>query len=247
MAGRLVRRVAVWLIPKNAVLPVLQGPLRGARWVVGSGNLGCWLGTYERDKQTLFSTFIKSGDVVFDIGAHVGFYTLLASRLVGEGGRVVAFEPSLENANTLRRHAALNRCSNVTVVNAAVTRTTGTAPFRVGENSYQGKLVANGAAGVAVPTIGLDSGVASGDLPVPTAMKIDIEGEETQALLGMRETLARYHPSLLLALHNDESRTQCFRILRECGYRIAPIGGPGLDAADEIVATGAVESETGRA
>lgn len=65
------------------VVPVLQGSLRGRKWIVGSSNHGCWLGSYEWKKQRLFTRTVSSGDVVFDIGAHVGFYTLLASVLVG--------------------------------------------------------------------------------------------------------------------------------------------------------------------
>ena len=46
------------------------------RWILGSGVLGYWLGSYELEKQTLFASFIKPGDVVFDVGAQAGFYTL---------------------------------------------------------------------------------------------------------------------------------------------------------------------------
>src|SRR5579862_7724955 len=90
--GKLLR-APLRLIPRSAVLPILQGPLRGKKWVVGSGNHGCWLGSYEHDKQSLFQKTVRTGDIVYDVGANAGFYSLLASVLVGEKGQVYAFEP----------------------------------------------------------------------------------------------------------------------------------------------------------
>lgn len=55
-------------------------------WVVGSAPHGCWLGTYELEKQRTIMPFIKPGMTIFDIGAQAGFYTLLFSRLVGPSG-----------------------------------------------------------------------------------------------------------------------------------------------------------------
>src|SRR5574341_673203 len=107
-------------IPHERVVPVLQGRLRGKRWIVGASVHGCWLGSYEYDKQKRFVREIKKGDVVYDIGAHVGFYTLLASELVGPSGQVIAFEPLPRNLGYLHRHLALNSCKNVTVIEAAV-------------------------------------------------------------------------------------------------------------------------------
>ena len=68
---------------------------------------------------------LKAGDVFFDLGAYVGPYTLLASRLVGEGGRVVAFEPDPATRDLLDRNLAANGASNVTVVPSAVGRAAG--------------------------------------------------------------------------------------------------------------------------
>ncbi len=64
-------------------------------------------------KQKTFINEIKEGYVVFDIGAHVGFYTLLSSQLVGEQGQVVSFEPFPPNLSYLKRHIQLNKLKNV--------------------------------------------------------------------------------------------------------------------------------------
>jgi len=115
-----VLRLPLKLIPGGTILPILQGNLKGKKWIVGSSNHGCWLGTYEFAKQRLFSETIREGSVVYDIGAHVGFYTLLASVLVGPKGKVVAFEPLPRNIYYLKKHLRLNQCKNVILVEAAV-------------------------------------------------------------------------------------------------------------------------------
>lgn len=104
------------IIPKQAIVPILQGKLRGKRWIVCSYGPSCWLGIYEYEKRVLFEKLVKRGDIVFDIGAHVGFYTLLASELVGKNGKVLAFEPLPRNLSYLKRHLKLNNCQNVEIL-----------------------------------------------------------------------------------------------------------------------------------
>jgi protein-L-isoaspartate O-methyltransferase len=132
--GRAVR----WplsLIPPGTRLPIMQGRLRGYRWIVGSSTHGCWLGSYEREQQRVLERRLASGDVVFDIGSHVGFYTLLASVLVGERGRVVAFEPIPESLRYLDTHLRINAIGNVEVIAAAVSDRAGRARVAAGAAS----------------------------------------------------------------------------------------------------------------
>ena len=118
------------LIPEGTVVPVLQGPLRGAKWVVGSTVHGCWLGVYEATKQGTFVRHLRPGDVVWDIGANVGFFALLAARRVAPGGRVHAFEPLPDNLRWLRRHLELNPELEVVVHDKAVGAEVGSARFQ---------------------------------------------------------------------------------------------------------------------
>ena len=87
LLGRMLR-LPFRLIPTNAQMRILQGHLRGKKWIAGSGNHGYWLGSYEYQKQRIFSEEIRPGDVVYDLGANVGFYSLLASFLVGPKARL---------------------------------------------------------------------------------------------------------------------------------------------------------------
>jgi FkbM family methyltransferase len=203
---------------------------------VGSSLHRCWLGTYEPSKQKLLSSAIKPGDVVYDLGANVGYYSLLASVLAGPAGEVFSFEPVPRNLKFLRRHLELNHVKNCTVLDVAVTGSNGTVAFDFGPNSHSGHLAQGSTNVTVVRTVTLDSLVASGAIKPPNLIKCDIEGAELDALRGAFQTLSQYRPSLFLALHGAEIGKQCCALLAEMGYRLTPIEGPSLDLAPEILA-----------
>ena len=89
-----------------------------------------------------------------------------------------------------------------------------------------------------VKTITLDGLVASGEIPAPTHMKIDVEGAEFKVLLGSRFVLAAYHPTIFLATHGSDVHRRCCEILRTFGYTLSPLSGTTLDQANEILACG---------
>jgi hypothetical protein len=141
--GKLLR-LPLRLIPPEMKMPILQGKLRGFKWIVGSSNHGCWLGSYEWEMRRLFEETVKEGSIVFDIGAHVGFYTLLASALVGPTGKVFAFEPVPQNVSYLKEHLRINQVMNVVIHEAAVFDRTGPAPFDPKLTSSQGCISSPG-------------------------------------------------------------------------------------------------------
>src|SRR4051794_35570836 len=102
--GRYVRRA----LPDKMIVPIMRGQLKGKKWIVHSQRHSCWLGTYERNVQDLFAQEVRPGSVFYDVGANVGFYSVLASMLVNSG-HVFAFEPLPENVQYLRRHLLLNK------------------------------------------------------------------------------------------------------------------------------------------
>jgi FkbM family methyltransferase len=157
------------------VVPILRGKLRGKRWVVGSGIHRCWLGFYEYEKQQVIAREVRPGSVFYDVGAHVSFYTLLASSLVGHG-KVFAFEPVPRNVAFLRKHLALNRVSNVEVLEVAVSDTHGRARFQIEPTGFMGHLSNEG--GIGVLTTTLDSLIQEGRILPPSYIKMDIEGAE---------------------------------------------------------------------
>jgi FkbM family methyltransferase len=226
-------RAPLKLIPKGTVVR-LQGPLRGARWIVGSSTAGCWLGSYELSKVRLFASTIRSGMTVFDIGAHAGYYTLIASKLVGGSGHVVAFEPAPRNVRYLRRHLSLNHVSNVTVLEVAVSDRAGVGRFDVGAGSYLGRLDPAGTMDVRTTT--LDELVTGGSVPSPHFLKLDIEGAESDALVGAAAILREARPAIFLATHGSEVHNSCLSILRRSGYSVQALDHRGHTFSDELIA-----------
>jgi FkbM family methyltransferase len=215
-------------------LPIVAGRLRGAWWLPASrGKLLRILGgTYERQQTALFEAHVRPGMTVLDVGAHVGYYTLLAATLAGSAGRVVAFEPNPANARFLRRHATINGLCNVEVVEAGVADGEGTARFDLGSGSGTGRLSQGGE--IEVRTVGLDQFCAERGLE-PAVVKIDVEGGELDVLRGATRLLTESRPVVFLSTHGDRVHHACIEHLRAVGYAVAPIGGGDLETATELL------------
>jgi FkbM family methyltransferase len=229
LLGRALR-LPLKLIPPDAPMPVLQGALRGKRWIAGSGNHGCWLGSYEHHTQQTFASIIRPGHTVYDLGANVGFYSLLASTLVGPTGKVFSFEPVPRNLRYLRRHLALNRVTNCTIWEVAVGRTESTGQFNLGHNHVSGHLTgASDDNTFSVRIVALDQLFDSGHLPPPDVIKCDVEGGEYDALAGAVKILTMHRPSIVLATHGPEVHEQCCDLLTTHRYRMTQLEYYGAD------------------
>lgn len=217
-------------------LPILAGPLRGRWWLPQSRGkiLRILGGTYEPEQTRLFREHITAGATVLDVGAHVGYYTVLSAVLAGPRGRVVAFEPNPSNHSFLERHVALNRLNNVTVENVAVADTNGTASFAFGTGSGTGRLQSGG--DLEVRTIRLDDFCRERGVQ-PGFIKIDVEGAELDVLRGAAETVAAHHPVIFLSTHGPRIHADCLAWLRERQYALAPVSGSDLGSASEVLCT----------
>jgi FkbM family methyltransferase len=231
-----ILRVPLQLIPTDTPVPIMQGRLRGKKWIVGSSTHGCWLGSYEFEKQRLFERTITQGSIVFDIGGHVGFYTLLASELVGPKGKVFVFEPSSRNIFYLRKHLSLNDIRNVEVIEAAVTNKSGVVSFNEGPHSSMGHIASTESANQ-VRAVALDELISKTEIPVPDYIKMDIEGAETLALSGAKSMLAEFHPVIFLATHGNLVHQECCSLLYSVGYELQTIDEMNLEQSSEIFAT----------
>ena len=144
--------------------------------------------TYEPELFKFLRRRLRAGDVFFDCGAHIGLFTVVASRLVGADGRVFSFEPTPATREVLEKVVALNDCRNVEVRPEAVSRTTGTAVFfdTGGECSNANSLVKlnrHQDGGLTVPTVSIDEFARSRKLEI-NCIKIDVEGAEFDLLVG---------------------------------------------------------------
>jgi FkbM family methyltransferase len=184
-------------------------------------------GTFVSDEPEfpLLPKFLRSGDWVIDIGANVGFYTKRFAELVGEEGRVIAFEPVPETFALLTNNLDSCRFSNVTLINAAVSDTAGvvgmtipTYPDTGQKNYYQAHAVNATDSEFRVFTVNLDA------LHIPVTVrliKIDTEGHELSVFKGMRNTLNRDRPILIV----ETSQSAVWEFLNVLGY--AGISLPG--------------------
>ncbi len=186
-----------------------------------------WLGTYEPDLQSALRELIPAGAVIYDVGANIGYVSLLLAKAAGEGGKVFAFEALPSNVEQLRRNVELNGMERrVTVVAKAVTQVPGPVRFLVHASGGMGK--AAGSAGrddpyqseVTVDGISLDEFCFGQGSPPPQVVKMDIEGGEVLALPGMRRLLAEVRPLMLMELHGPESSRLTWETLTAAGYEV---------------------------
>jgi FkbM family methyltransferase len=177
------------------------------------------------------------GGHFIDVGAYVGWHTLLASRLVGRSGRVTSYEPSPSNYAYLKYHVNWNARGKVRLRQAAVAESSCPSQsfflLNRGDSSSNsltfGERSVPGAQEVSVSTTTLDQEMA--DVPAAKfVLKIDVEGSELSVLMGAAEFLRRLRPVVILALHpqwlplhHSTGRIRSF--FEECGYRVNPLDG----------------------
>lgn len=214
-----ILRLPLSLIPRDATVRILRGPLRGLKWTAGASSHACWAGTYEVDNLAGFASAVIPGSSVYDVGANVGVYTLLASRKAGPSGRVYAFEPLARNLLYLHRHVAMNRLQNCLIMEVAVSDSQGTQRFSSASWEHSmARLSSDGE--LEIPTVTLDHCVYGEKLRPPDVIKIDVEGAELLVLRGANRALTEYHPTLFVEVHGTREHAECREFLAAKGYRL---------------------------
>lgn len=145
---------------------------------------------YESATTDLFRQILKPGMTVIDVGANVGYFSLLAADLVGSSGTVYAFEPEPENNTLLLTNIEINSYTNIRAKKVAVSNTCGSTDFFLSElDNGSHSIYEAGARGVAatlsVETTTLDAFIEEEEWPVVDLLKIDVEGAELMVLEGM--------------------------------------------------------------
>ena len=172
--------------------------------------------------------FVGEGDLVIDVGAHYGLYTLVLASLVGGDGDVYAFEPSPHAMNVVSRNVSTNGLSNVvTLVNGAAAETDGTASFWEHADPSRASLGPSPESvnQVEVKTCRIDRELAGRTRPV-SFIKIDVEGFELGVLKGAESVISKDRPVVLLEDDNaitsaaGEVPGAAIQFLRDHGYAI---------------------------
>ncbi|MCA9248608.1 MAG: FkbM family methyltransferase [Planctomycetales bacterium] len=195
-------------------------------------------------------TLLSSGDTFVDVGANVGYFSLLASQLVGPTGRVFAFEPSLRALARLTDHLERNRIRNVLVAACGLADRRALLTLHRADDGNIGKSslgldTSETCESETIQTVRLDDYIAEFEV-VPRVIKIDVEGAELLALRGMENTLRNGSPFVLCEVIEtylarlDCSAAELFEFMRDLGYQcFAAVDENGqakwqpIDAADE--------------
>lgn len=214
---------------------VCSGPAQGLRLSLAAlpanhvqAGAMCRAGP-EPQVQEALRRHLGPGGVLWDLGANVGFFALLAARVAGPRGHVYALEPDPRCAASIRTSAELNGFRNVTVIEKAAGARTRREPFALAPENTWSHLVERGqpAAGLEVLTVeaaALDELAVQDDMRAPTVIKLDVEGSEIDALNGMRRTLERDRPVLICELHETVREFQ--QLASSHGYRVTNLMGP---------------------
>jgi FkbM family methyltransferase len=180
------------------------------------------LGALEPDSERAFLTLLRPGMTFYDIGANLGWLSLIAARLVGPSGKVVSFEPLDANVRIVEHNLRANGFENAAVLALALGNVDGSAQFLRSSDPSWGMLASTGfepgdfVAETTVTVRRLDNAVREFHLPPPQTMKIDVEGGEVDVLLGAENTIATFRPLMLVELHG--TNTAVADILRRYHY-----------------------------
>jgi len=223
---RICARCASWVKDQDAT--ILHGTGKGLRFNVAGSHSAFILGNHEPEVQELLEKILRPGMTYFDVGANVGFFAVIAARLVGESGRVVCFEPLPANARQIEYNARLNgfatiavRCEALGGSNRAEVFNTSNEPTW-GMLSTVGKPPEQASGQIQVPVRTLDSLCIPGGLPLPDVVQVDIESAEAEFLEGAWRTLQASRPTLLIELHGTNKAVT--ELLDRLGYAYAVLG-----------------------
>jgi FkbM family methyltransferase len=194
---RILDAIWRWILPKTQLI---QGNIFGHKIVIpNSGKFRqgqmlniLWGELHEPQTTNLVKEKVKPGQTAIDIGANIGYFTLLFARAVGVEGIVYAFEPNPFLAKILRYNISINEYQNVKVIEKAISNSPGQARFYINKRAHERSslIPARKSEIITVDTITIDN-FFSPSYPKVDWIKVDVEGNEAKALAGMSEILKR--------------------------------------------------------
>ena len=210
---------------REAVVEITGGPNRGLLLAVDRSVPNYfWLNPdYEPAVQHSFATLLQPGMVAADIGAHMGFDTLLLARLVGPSGLVHAFEPDPANGRRLRRNCELNSLHQVICHATAISDRNGIVSFSASGTTTSHITEESEAGSISVPTETLDEAMSRFANQPLHLVKLDVEGAEFKVLQGATRILREIRPAWLIEIHSAQALKDCVRLLLAARYHVEPL------------------------
>jgi FkbM family methyltransferase len=213
------------------------------RWKGGGKLIFVFRENYESELNYL-ETILSEGKTFVDIGANLGIYTLVACRMVGRSGRVIAFEPSLQSFPTLKENILLNGFTNVQAFRIALSDKTGEAFLYHGEDPGKNSLGSDPGGesrGETVATLPLDEALHQASVKGVDVIKMDVEGAELLVLRGATRVITLHRPTVLFEMNPEASRRLGFSphavwdLLANSGYEFFVLKQDGSLSALEAM------------
>lgn len=200
---------------------------------------------------TLLEQFLSPGKIVVDAGANCGIYTVAASKLVGDAGKVLSFEPGRESFSILRRNVELNGLRNVLAFQSALSEREGMARLyhhHHGPNSFSlGPEIGRSDQFEEVRTTTLDKVLKREGIHRVDLVKLDVEGAEELVLHGAESVLVSAHPVIIFEMNREAAsrlgvpRNGAWDLLEAMDYRFFVVKGSGsLERLDSVPGGGNV-------
>jgi FkbM family methyltransferase len=238
IACRLISWRARCLLQKPAVikLPTWNAQMfLPAKWRGIEKLLFTFRENYEPEMGCL-KTILSPGKVFVDAGANIGIYSVVASKLVGKTGRVLAFEPSVQSFPVLKKNIALNRLRNVRTFSVALAKNTGMAWLHRGPNpslNSLGKDPSWKEDMEAISTETLDRAVQCAGIPRVDVIKMDVQGAEELVIRGACKTITLDRPVIIFEVWPEGAQllglspTGAWELLKSAGYEFFEAGLEG--------------------
>ena len=197
-------------------------------WFDKHTDNGFILGFYEENLVQTLLKYIKGGSVFYDLGAHWGYFSLLAADAAGESGAVYAFEPMPINFQRLQKNICLNKIKCLEAFNLAVSDRETKLKFSDTEDSYANTYINNQSesSSIEVAATSIDSFIIKNEARPPDFIKIDVEGAEFDVLKGASKAIERHRPVIHLSTHEKHVKgvdSQCCSWMIEMGYAMNKI------------------------
>lgn len=220
------------LLIKDRIVPITDGPMRGIKLATSRHTSHAHIqGSYEREVQEAIDSMVRPGDICYDLGASIGYMTLLMAR---KAKHVYSFEPAPHAISEFRRHLDANGFKNVTIVPSPVSDGVREVRFCLTDAAYGSGI---NETETRWPVLQLETTTL--DLftkghPVPDFLKMDVEGEEGAVLNGAHEVLAHRKTSICCEVHSRDAARSVIETLEHFGYKPTLLDGsparvPGND------------------
>ena len=205
-----------WLPPYRGIIQLPDGirmlansEQSAERWLMFSGN-------YQPALTYVLKQHTRQNGYCLDVGANLGFYTLLFAKWTGSAGHVVAFEANPAMLERTQYNVSLNQFPHVDTVNAAVHNEAGQIEFYIAKDPGKSSIqpIKDATEKIVAPAITIDSYVQQKNFPRLDALKIDVEGNDCNVLIGAREALARFRPFIAFEYRTRHSQRSHRRHLR---------------------------------